>query len=132
MSTRTEMATCECGREHEDEAQLELKDCDVCGEKCCSDCRHVCASPDCDVMGCEKCMVKTPSQSGQCMFPLWFCSAECLNDEIDPYGLLRHANEARKNMRAALEQYLPLVEPCDAVTRIRNAAKLYLTVEGGS
>ena len=74
---------------------------------------------------------------------LWFCSDDCYADHVDPYGLARQANEARRNMAAACRQFLPVIEDVatfdieDTRARdygaegLRNAAKIYLQPKGG-
>ena len=137
MSTKTEMTVCTCGREAEAPWEIGLKDCTICDKPSCEACRHECA--ECGVAGCEKCMVSFQANR---LTTLWFCPEDCRAACVDPYGLFRRGNEDKKNMAAALRQFLPPIEAVttfdltgererdDALTGLRNAGKLYLSVKG--
>ena len=67
-------AECKCGNEGETPEAIELKDCELCGESSCNECRHECDNERCHIVACEPCMLKFTSNE---FSTLWFCNEDC-------------------------------------------------------
>lgn len=123
---------CNCGNEFEVSHEEDICHCEMCSEPSCNECSHVCENPNhtVDDTGCEKCMFYDKQ------LQMWFCSEDCRQEVIDPYGYLKVAKENIKNAGLAIFESVKALEEAaltgnggkiaEAKAMLETAATLYL------